>query len=290
MVSEILTQYWQALAQMPRAASLANVTVLINTFRRPECLHASVSHWLNCTLGELRVVWSESAALVPGWLLEQEAAGAVVIERHPTTSLTNRFMPRSLRSEVSAAFTIDDDVWVSCEALEGAYHIFRHDQRRIVGFAARNLSLHHPGHPAPDGAPGFEATLGRSPNTILATKGAFVPMRLFDAFASPALVQLRAAVNERVTAEDILMSFVYASNISMPVVPVFAPANSAIHTCSSNRSLGKSSRHHRREVMERIENHFGAETLQRSIPMRHGLVDVFSGRLVQKQGGVKAQL
>jgi hypothetical protein len=272
---------------MPRS-SLASVSVIVNTFRRPDCLRASVVNWLNCSLGELRVVWSEPAELLPQWLLQHELRGEVVVERHSSTNLTNRFAPRRMRPQVSAAFTIDDDVWLSCEALAGAHNVYRHDPRRLVGFAARNLSLHHPGHTAPDGAAGFEAMLGRTPNTVLATKGAFVPMQLFEAFYSPALQLLREAINYRVTAEDILMSFVYATNVSLPVVPVFAPGG--VRLCASNHSLGRSTRQHRREVMGRIEAHFGEDALQMSMPSRLGLIDVFTNRLLTKSGGVKAQL
>jgi len=193
-----------------RAGGSGNFTVLVNTFRRPDCLKTVLQHWLSCSPGEVRVTWSEGAAAVPPWLLEMEGSGQVVVDSNDANRLTNRFRPRAFHSE--AIFTVDDDIYYSCTALHGAFEAFQRDPRRIVGFAARLLGQSGYEH---DGA--FKL---HKANTLFVTKGAFVPSSLLSDYFSAEYETHRELVDQHTTAEDILMSFVYARKVGLPVVPL----------------------------------------------------------------------
>mmetsp|Transcript_177431 Transcript_177431/g.431602 ORF Transcript_177431/g.431602 Transcript_177431/m.431602 type:complete len:338 (+) Transcript_177431:79-1092(+) len=188
----------------------SNFTVLVNTFRRADCLRQVLQHWLSCSPGEVRVVWSEGASAVPSWLEELEHSKQVVVDRYESNRLTNRFHPQAFRHE--AVFTVDDDIYYNCASLHGAFQAFQKDTRRIVGFAPRLLGQSGYVH---DGA--FKS---HKANTLFVTKGAFVPSRLFTAYFSPEFAKPREVVDMHTTAEDILMSFVYARQVGLPVVPL----------------------------------------------------------------------
>lgn len=193
-----------------RAGAGGNFTVLVNTFKRADCLSKVLKHWLSCSPGEVRVTWSEGASAVPTWLLEMERSKQVVVDRYDTNRLTNRFHPQAFANE--AIFTVDDDIYYSCAALHGAFQAFQKDPRRIVGFAARLLE---PSGYVHDGA--FKL---HKANTLFVTKGAFLPSSLLSEYFSAEYEKHRAEVDKHTTAEDILMSFVYARKVGLPVVPL----------------------------------------------------------------------
>jgi len=192
------------------ASAPTNFTVLVNTFRRADCLSKVLHHWLSCSPGELRVTWSEGPDAVPSWLAEMESRGQLIVDRYPSNRLTNRFQPQAFAN--AALFTVDDDIYYSCDALQGAFREFQRDPRRIVGFAPRLLESSGYAH---DGA-----YKERRANTLFVTKGAFLPRGLLTEYFSPEFQEQRQAVDSHTTAEDILMSFVYARKVGLPVVPL----------------------------------------------------------------------
>ena len=131
------------LASAPRSVG-EPLTVLINTFKRPDRLELAVDHYAACAatgavpIEAIHVVWSESPeapADAPG-----EVRGVpVVYDAHPTTSLNNRFRPlKTPRSD--AVLSVDDDIRVDCEDLMFALEVWRAAPRAMVGFVARTVS------------------------------------------------------------------------------------------------------------------------------------------------------
>lgn len=250
-------------------------TISINTFKRHDCLKHTLENFQRCKPGELRVVWSEPAKECPEWLLQLERNRQITIDRFNTTNLTNRFMPQPFK--FNAVFSVDDDIEYSCQAIQGALRVFRQDERRIVGFAPRKLQLSDPSG-TPDGPKGFERSA--HPNTVLVTKGAFLPKNLFQSYFESMYDGLREKVNHFVTGEDILMSFVYAKSTGLPAIPVMAPGKIEQHPgwCQKGYSLGKRTTKNRFSVMQSIQDTLVNVTLSaetKFINVLNGKIDNF---------------
>lgn len=114
-------------------------TVVVNTFRRDECLDNVLRHWLQCRPHQIRVVWNDVERDVPDYLesLAQSSLGLIVFQKWSTNNLTNRFLPDFLAT--NAVFSIDDDIVFPCQEIWGAYRIWRNHSRQVVGFAPRIL-------------------------------------------------------------------------------------------------------------------------------------------------------
>merc|ERR1719198_2548559 len=72
-------------------------TILVNTFQRHACLQESINHYSKCKDVSVQVVWSESPD-IPEFLQYYRTNGTVIVHQHPTTNLTNRFIPRKFQS------------------------------------------------------------------------------------------------------------------------------------------------------------------------------------------------
>jgi len=113
-------------------------TVVVNSYRRPDLLAASVRHYANCgQVDAVRVVWSEGGPAPPGHSIalpdtrspEDRRTGAnglaavaapIVYDVQPNSSLNNRFRPLAgLRTE--AVLSVDDDVLVPCDEVQVPY-------------------------------------------------------------------------------------------------------------------------------------------------------------------------
>ena len=110
-------------------------TIVLNSYRRPELLAASLRHYRNCEqVDAIRVVWSEGEPTPPGYSIPlpqtrsredrrvgpdgvATLAAPVVYDVQPDASLNNRFRPLAgLRTE--AVLSIDDDVLVPCAEVQ----------------------------------------------------------------------------------------------------------------------------------------------------------------------------
>merc|ERR1719198_93510 len=60
----------------------------------------------------------------------------IVFERHSTDSLNNRFRP-TVPIPTDAVFSVDDDMFLRCEALDFALGVWRSAPHSMVGFVPR---------------------------------------------------------------------------------------------------------------------------------------------------------
>jgi len=110
-------------------------TVVVNSYRRPDLLAASVRHYANCgQVDAVRVVWSEGEPAPSGHNIVlpdtrsmddrhigahglARVAAPIVYDVQPNASLNNRFRPLAgLRTE--AVLSVDDDVLVPCNEVQ----------------------------------------------------------------------------------------------------------------------------------------------------------------------------
>ena len=188
-------------------------TVVLNTYKRDSCLKRVVNHWRQCEFAlDVRISWSDVDRNPPDWLTHtnNDAPAGLVIDRYDRNRLTNRFFPVDGEEEfkTNALFSIDDDLLLDCELIDEAFQLWRRNKgERMVGVAPRLLK--------PTGYKWDEPyEPNGEKNTLFVTKGAFVKREAYDAFFAPkpaVLQELRRLVDKHTTAEDMLMSIVYAN-------------------------------------------------------------------------------
>ena len=111
-------------------------TVVVNSYRRPDLLAASVRHYANCgQVDAVRVVWSEGEPAPLGHSIAglghtrsardrriganglAAVAAPIVYDVQPDASLNNRFRQLAgLRTE--AVLSVDDDILVPCDEVQ----------------------------------------------------------------------------------------------------------------------------------------------------------------------------
>ena len=117
-------------------------TVLISTYKRPECLRLQILAWIGCSaVAQIRVNWFQSvtppglAALLGHEFALQVPHGKVVFDKLPN-KISHRFLPREFPT--AAIFHSDDDVFYSCSLLESALTIWHGaGTSAVVGFNGR---------------------------------------------------------------------------------------------------------------------------------------------------------
>lgn len=270
-------------------------TIVVNTYRRDSCLQRVVAHWRQCAgASEVRVSWSDVERDPPRWALDDTARtpAGYAIDVHRENKLTNRFHPLGDAGDgfqTDAVFSVDDDLLYDCDLVDEAFEIWkRNGGVRMVGFAPR--MLHTDGYVWSDPYRG-----AKRKNTLFVTKGAFVHRDAYAAFFGTETAALRDLVDARLTAEDILMSIVFASTYEQAPLHVHAAhaqvqklccrANEVVrldtrgqarkeqgHNCLLSRpwyerwrlwelGLGFRSSFSRGPILEKALRHFGTRTL-----------------------------
>ena len=201
-------------------------TVLISTYKRPECLRLQILAWIGCSaVAQIRVNWFQSvtppglAALLGDEFALQVPQGKVVFDELPN-KISHRFLPREFPT--AAIFHSDDDVFYSCSLLESALTIWRGaGTSAVVGFNGRLIPTWGHSGAIPknttDLSQGadeiWDATLywpwPRS--SVFVTKGAITSVGPMRAFFSERYSRLREKADALLTGEDLLMSFVIAT-------------------------------------------------------------------------------
>lgn len=179
-------------------------TIVLNTYSRDACIEELVPHWLSCSPRQLRIVWNDVGRPLPDFLTTASlnSGGVLVIDKHVSRNVTNRFMP--FEYQTRAIFNIDDDITYSCSDLWAAYARWNAQPKRAVGFANAVRLIDGRG---PRGYHTDDAHY----NAIFVSKGAFLHRHYYDLYFSESFAAFRDEVNLRGTGEDILMSFVHAS-------------------------------------------------------------------------------
>jgi hypothetical protein len=111
-------------------------TVRINTYRRNEQLLVSLNHHAKCEgVAQIQVVWCDLDNDPPKEILHHPS-GKVVVERHSTNSLNERFHI-VLPTPTIGIFSIDDDVLRPCQAIDSAFFQWTRNPERMVGYDPR---------------------------------------------------------------------------------------------------------------------------------------------------------
>ena len=214
----------------------AGVTVVISAFKSPTCLKRQVRLWHSCDLvKQVRVNWFE------GW--PAPSMRGVVFDVLPD-ELSRRFAPRAFVTD--AVFSVDVDTVYTCKALRLAYTVWEKHKDTMVGFHPRDLNPH--GYSA-----SYKAPWRR--NVLFATKGALQHRRAFDAFYAPKYAALRREVDEHTTAEDLLMAFVHAKELSPDIRLICAePTEWCDLACyeGGTKSLNERTSSHRKELIGKM--------------------------------------
>jgi hypothetical protein len=234
------------------------LTALISVYKQPRCLKLMIDHLRTCPLiAEIRVNWFEENAPPPpppddGGLFSNYHSIPVKFDRLEN-KISHRFLPREFTTD--AIFSLDVDVFYSCESLELAYATWNASNNTAVGFHPRNMkeeSKYSPGESYQ--GPEFPY------NTVFITKGGIVHKDIFQTYFEDKFRDLREQIDEHNTGEDILMSFILASERKADVVNICLAAH---HTCpvhcheGSLGSLNQRTRRHRWPLIQNMFTVFG---------------------------------
>ncbi len=101
-------------------------TLLINTWRRNECLLQSVEHYLRCpAVAQIRVIWSDPIEDVPDELVSvQQSVGKdrLAFDEYKDDKLTNRYKWND-EWRTEAIFQTDDDIKHSCGLVTNTFKV-----------------------------------------------------------------------------------------------------------------------------------------------------------------------
>ena len=179
------------------------LTVVITTYKQQYCLERNIMLLRSCTdvVAEIRVNWfveNEEPTFQNEYTTNHSIP--VVFDKYPD-KLSYRFHPRNFTTD--AVFSMDVDMFYSCESLDKALYTWHQVENSAVGFHGRRLK--------PNGEYRFLASY-ESPlfryNTVFITKGGITHKDMFHEYFRDEYRPLRDIVDEHTTAEDILMSLV----------------------------------------------------------------------------------
>mmetsp|Transcript_856 Transcript_856/g.1682 ORF Transcript_856/g.1682 Transcript_856/m.1682 type:complete len:285 (+) Transcript_856:58-912(+) len=220
-------------------------TLVVNAFRRDNLLERGLLHWAACTEPEqIRVIWNDVQRPLPDFLKSLvKRDHRLVVDTPNTSNLTNRFLPEAFLT--NAVFSVDDDVTYSCGEVKDAFRIWQQNPEKLVGFHGRHIM-----------ANGLYTAEG--PNTVFITKGGFANRSFYSLYFAEEYKDLREAVNDARTGEDLLMSFLHASNFNNSESVIEIPPYSYINMEENTpRSLRNQTGSRRQGLVKRFISYFG---------------------------------
>lgn len=218
---------------------IQQMSVLITTYKQHECLDRQIAH-LDCpVVGEIRVNWFTKDQ--PPYDLYPDVTFDLLQDR-----FSHRFKPRDFK--FPAVFNVDVDTLYSCRAL--AFVLFHFSNSTAAGFHPRRVTPTGYGWDSSYNAPYLR-------NTLFVTKGGVIPSFVFERFWQYS--DMRALVDEQITAEDILMSFVLAEEGVKTAMVCIEPQDQCSANCtnSNTKSLGQRTRGARSGLISQFYEHFG---------------------------------
>ena len=247
-------------------------TILINSWRRNECLKSSIQHYLRCDdVAQIRVIWSDREYAVPPDLHRiQQTEPRLIFDEYSSDKLSDRFKynPHWI---TTAIFSVDDDLKFSCPLISNAFRLWRMAPDYLIGFAPRETVADF--HGVPDDAKRHRAALRFSSfyesdtaflecrySLLFGTLGGFLHRKYYEMYSADHVngvdngwKQIRDAVDHYVTAEDLTMSLLYSFNGGLPPMAVVVPESELMvgdfMRCSSEWSA--SSKMHRKSSTKR---------------------------------------
>jgi len=199
----------------------------------------------------------EGDEALPKRMKDLEQGGKLVIDRDGN-KLTNRFRPRQFVT--NAVFSVDDDLVYGCDAMATAFQVWSKNPQRPVGFAPRliheDMATKNVGYEWNGAFHKWKA------DTVFITKGAFVHKDLLTEYFTQQYEDLRHEVDQHITGEDILFSFMYAHNHRMPVVPMVIPSSQlgqykTVH-CAGKSALASTTSSYRPTLLKKMVSVFGS--------------------------------
>jgi hypothetical protein len=231
------------------------LSIIISAYRQPKCLQQMVQYFRLCpVVQEIRINWFEDASLLQKLPHDFFALASNATDTDTDTAstvlppvyfdplpnkITHRFSPHRQPPLASiATFHVDVDTFYSCRALDFAYqtwgNYYHHasNHHTVLGFHPRLLKslgkYYHVGE-------SYQAPFRY--NTIFGTKGAIIHKELLDIFFQSRYEQWRERMDNAITAEDMLLSFVLADNQVHTVALCLQPQDTCSLACFQGQQI-----------------------------------------------------
>ena len=223
---------WRASDAAARASELTRAseqlrttgfTIILNTYKRRAQLKRAVKHYAKCRGVEgIRVTWSEQTP-PPREGVDEEyfvkyKGGFVRYRAYEGTTIQNRFEPYD-DIGTRAVFSVDDDVWIPCDALYRGFSDWKKSPDALVGYFQRDYA---PATSPPDGCTwkyvANEFKLWRTRRySIILTKAAFMDQKYLRLYKEMLPEGVREYIDRQRNCEDIAMQFLVSSVSRQPV-------------------------------------------------------------------------
>ena len=227
----------QDVSPNPPSHALASnqMTIFISVFRQPKCLRQMIQYFRTCpVVAQVRINWFEDSVAPnvsatyfdPPNTTTKSTLAPFVFDILPN-KLSHRFYPRKdILTE--ATFHVDVDTLYTCQALQFAMDSWQRLALEIASAEENGNKDHHlqqqaleqlavgfhPRHLTLERHYRFESSFQHpfTYNTIFVTKGAIVHRKILEYYFDTPFIDYRNKVDQYLTAEDMLMSFVLASH------------------------------------------------------------------------------
>lgn len=259
----------------------SKLTVLISTYNQTGCLHRLVNHLQKCpVVDNIRINWFQNFPIPQSLANNTNFNTPVTFDTLPN-NISHRFLPRDFGTD--AVFNMDVDMSYSCDALQLAMDTWQmqtNQTHAAVGFFPRYLPPDKKYYKFDESH--YEPY---NRNTIFITKGGLIHKDRFNDFFNDSLKPLLDHVDEHITAEDMLMSHILASN-QVKTITLCVPRSywcnlicSGQHESGQYDTLQQRSGGHRGHLMVSFRDYFGNISMEeRYNPMIwHGDVAYGSG-------------
>lgn len=254
-------------------------TIVVSSYDRLENLDITLRHWQSCPgVAQIDVVWHHPELTIEA----RQYPSLVNFRYYPDNKLTNRFrVPENGQQkpnepsgfQTTAIFSVDDDVMIDCGVLAAGFCLWCHQEAQgepaVVGFEPRDFDIVTETPKNPSGYSWNDSCKGNCTfNTVWVTKGAFLHAQYHALFWDTAYTDLRTAVNEWTTGEDMLMSAILMAH-QVPVL-VLHPAPDytqltpqiPIEVRGKHVSLGERTSSRRSDVRRLLQQYFSNEHLR----------------------------
>jgi hypothetical protein len=256
------------LAQRPREYRADKMTVVISSYKQPFCLERQILLLRSCSIvEEIRVNWFEEEEPILYNEFNVNHPIPVIFDKYPD-KLSYRFYPRDFRTD--GVFSVDADVFYSCESLAKTFRIWKENENAAVGYHGRFIKKTRNGgmyqFPASYRKPDFKH------NTIFVTKGGITHKSAFDEFFKAEYKDLRDLVDKYTTAEDILMSFLLEIK-KTKILFICAEEHSTCQVqCKQNKlkNLNVRTASHRTELFAEFFTFFGKDNVFNVVDLKRG--------------------